>query len=317
IPLVSAVSSRTQLRLAVIYSALLHAPLAAAVSWFFNGSDTMPLAAGMGFTGGLGAGVVALGILPFLENLFRITTTVALLDLIDRNHPALRLLEEKAPGTFNHSLLLGTLAGKAARAIGGNPLLAQAMAYYHDLGKTERAQYFIENQFGVSNPHDELPPEESAAIIRSHVSDGLKLAREFRIPPDVAQGIVTHHGNGLMRYFYHKALEENGNQVDPADFRHQGEKPESKEMVILMLSDVVEAATRSLVQHEDPTSESIRKVVEQVIDEKVEDGQLEEGALTFGELTRVKEAFVDALIGYYHTRIPYPGFPEGRNEQPA
>jgi putative nucleotidyltransferase with HDIG domain len=183
------------------------------------------------------------------------------------------------------------------------------MAYYHDLGKTTAPQYFVENQFGVSNPHDRLPPEESARLIRSHVSEGLRLARDFRIPPDVAQGIYTHHGTSLMRFFYHKALDLYGDDVNPSDYRHRGRKPQSKEMVIVMFSDACEAATRALVQHEDPTSESLRTLVEQVITEKVEDGQLEESDVTFGELTRVKEALVDALIGYYHTRIPYPGFP--------
>ncbi len=318
IPLVSAVSTRTQLNLAVIYSAVLHAPLAATIAWWFYGTDAIVLSTIFGAGAGLAAGVVALGVLPFLSAVFGITTTQTLLDLTDRNHPALRLIEEEAPGTFNHSIFVGNLAGKAARAVGGNPLLAQAMAYYHDLGKTVSPQYFVENQFGVSNPHDALPPAESAAIIRSHVAEGLRLARRYRIPPDVAQGILTHHGTSLMRYFYHKGIETIGeDRVDPIDFRHRGRKPKSKEMVIVMMSDATEAATRSMVQHEDPTSEGIRKLVEQVIAEKVEDGQLEESDVTFGELTLIKEAFVDALIGYYHTRIPYPGFPEPEGRQPA
>ena len=177
-------------------------------------------------------------------------------------------------------------------------------------------QYFVENQFGVSNPHDALPPAESAAIIRSHVAEGLRLARQYRIPPDVAQGILTHHGTSLMRFFFHKAIDGLGDDnVNPIDYRHRGRKPKSKEMVIVMMSDATEAATRSMVQHEDPTSEGIRKLVEQVIGEKVEDGQLEESDVTFGELTLIKEAFVDALIGYYHTRVPYPGFPGPQVEE--
>ena len=126
--------------------------------------------------------MAALGLLPFLASAFGITTTQTLLDLTDRNHPALRLLEEEAPGTFNHSLMVGSLAGKAARSVGGNPLLAQAMAYFHDLGKTVSPQYYVENQFGVSNPHDRLPPEHSAAVVRSHVAEGLRLSRELRHP---------------------------------------------------------------------------------------------------------------------------------------
>jgi putative nucleotidyltransferase with HDIG domain len=310
IPLVSAVSSRAQLNMAVALSAALHAPLAVAVAWFFYGRDSLGWAAVFGTASGLISGVAALGLLPFLSSVFGITTTQTLLDLTDRNHPALRLLEEEAPGSFNHSLMVGSLAGKAARAIGGNPLLAQAMAYFHDLGKTVSPQYYVENQFGVSNPHDALPPEKSAAVVRSHVAEGLRLAQEHGIPPEVAQAIVTHHGTSLMRYFYHKALELYGeDEVDPADYRHRGRKPRSKEMVVVMMSDSCEAAARALVQHEDPTSEGLRNLVEQVIAEKVEDGQLEESQVTFGELTRIKETIVEGLIGYYHARIPYPGFP--------
>ena len=182
IPLVSAVSSRTELNLAVALSAALHAPLAVSLAWFFYPEVSLGWAALFGAASGLISGVAALGVLPFLASAFGITTTQTLLDLTDRNHPALRLLEEQAPGTFNHSLMVGSLAGKAARAVGGNPLLAQAMAYFHDLGKTVSPQYYVENQFGVSNPHDRLPPEQSAAVVRSHVSEGLRLSRELRHP---------------------------------------------------------------------------------------------------------------------------------------
>lgn len=305
---VSAVSSRRQLRVAVALAAVVLAPLAGTMAWVFTGSDNALPAAIFGFAGGVVGGLVAQGLLSFLENTFRMTTTLTLLDLTDRNHPGLRLLEEHAPGTFNHSILVGTLAGKAARAIGADPLLAQAAAYYHDLGKTENPQYYIENQFGVSNPHDEIQPIQSAEIIRRHVSDGLRLARQLRIPDTVADGIRMHHGTGLMRYFYHQAL-DNDPSIDPDDYRHHGEKPRRKEMAILMLSDAVEGAARSLAQQEDPTAGSLAKMVDSVVGEKLEDGQLDESDLTFGDLTRVKQALVDALIGYYHTRIPYPGFP--------
>jgi putative nucleotidyltransferase with HDIG domain len=310
IPLVSSVSSRPQLNLAVVLSAALHAPLAVAIAWFFYGGGSLGWAAVFGAASGFISGVAALGLLPFLSSVFGITTTQTLLDLTDRNHPALRLLEEEAPGSFNHSLMVGSLAGKAARAVDGNPLLAQAMAYYHDLGKTVSPQYYVENQFGVSNPHDSLPPEHSAAVVRSHVAEGMRLSREHGIPPDVAQAIVTHHGTSLIRFFFRKALDLYGEEtVDPTDYRHRGRKPRSKEMVVVMMADSCEAAARALVQYEDPTSESLRTLVEQVIAEKVEDGQLEESQVTFGELTRIKETIVDGLIGYYHARIPYPGFP--------
>ena len=310
---VSSVSSRRELRVAVALSAAVLAPLAGAVAWMFTGPDVAREAAIFGVVGGIVAGLAAQGLLSFLENLFRVTTTITLLDLTDRNHPALRLIEEKAPGTFNHSILVGTLAGKAARAIGADPLLAQAAAFYHDLGKTARPQYFIENQFGVSNPHDELPPEESAVLIGDHVTEGLKLARQFKLPSEISDGIRMHHGTGLMRYFYHKALEEDPG-VDPSLYRHQGRKPRRKEMAILMICDACEGAARAMAQQEDPTGDSLRKLVDSIVNEKLEDGQLDESALTFGDLTRVKHAIVEALIGYYHTRIPYPGFPGPRVE---
>jgi putative nucleotidyltransferase with HDIG domain len=315
VPLVSSVASRAQLNTAVVISAAIHVPLTMGLAWFFYGRDEMIVAAIWGFVSGIASGVVALGVLPILSTVFGITTTQTLLDLTDRNHPALRRIEDLAPGTFNHSIMVGNLADRAARSVGANPLLARAMAYFHDLGKTNDPKYFVENQFGVTNPHDRLPPEESATIIRSHVSEGLTLAREYRIPPDVAQGILTHHGTSLMRFFYHKAEGIHGADLRPSDYRHRGRKPRSKEMVILMLADATEASTRALVQHEDPTSEKIRELVENVIAEKVEDGQLEESDVTFGELTRIKEAFVDALIGYYHTRIPYPNFPSAGGDR--
>lgn len=314
---VSSVSSRRQLRLAVLGTAAATAPMAYALEWLFDEAGRPALeAAGWAFVSALATGFLALGIVSFLEAAFGVTTTLTLLDLLDRNHPALRLLEEKAPGTFNHSILVGQLAGRAARAVGADPLLAQAAAWYHDLGKTENPQYFVENQFGVSNPHDSLPPEVSAEIIRRHVPDGLKLARRYHIPNEVADGIRTHHGTSLMRYFYHRALELDPN-VDPDLFRHHGVKPRRKEMAIVMLSDAIEGAARAYAQEQDPTAEGLKRIVDTVVQEKLDDGQLDESQLTFGDLTRVKEELVRALTGYYHARVPYPGFPGPRVESPS
>ncbi len=251
-----------------------------------------------------------LAALQFFEAAFDVTTTLRLLDLTDRNHAALQLLQEEAFGTFNHSLMVGTLADAAARAIGANPLLARAMAYYHDLGKVENPTYFIENQFGMQNPHDFLEPKESAEIIRSHVTSGVALARKFKIPSDVAQGIVSHHGDGVMRFFYEKARSQEGDdRVDIGDFRHIGHKPRTAETAILMLADALEAACRAVFQTEEPTPDAIEKVVERIVQEKVEDGQLSESPLTLGQLTKIKRAFLDSLIGHYHQRIAYPNFP--------
>ncbi|MGH8914790.1 MAG: HD family phosphohydrolase [Acidimicrobiia bacterium] len=326
IPFVSSVSSRGAFRTAVVLSALTAAVTAAATAWFFHaGPNDVPFTVlGIALDIPLGvigdamvwsfavsavASLVGLAALQFFEAAFDITTSLSLLDLTDRNHQALQLLQEKAFGTFNHSLMVGTLAHAAARAIGGNALLARAMSYYHDLGKTENPTMFIENQFGIQNPHDFLTPKESAEIIRRHVSDGIVLARQFKIPSDVATGIVSHHGDGIMRFFYEKARMEEGENVDPDDFRHIGHKPRTAESAIVMLADSLEAACRANFQTEEPTPEAIEKVVNRVIEEKLNDGQLSESPLTFSEMTQIRSAFLDSLVGHYHQRIAYPNFP--------
>jgi putative nucleotidyltransferase with HDIG domain len=318
---VSRVSSRRSFRNSVVTSAFASALVGGSVAWmFFPGQSTLdpvgdaltnvgvPMA--WAFGSGLVASLVALSIMPFFESAFDITTTLRLLELTDRNHEALQILQEKAFGTFNHSLMVGTLADAAARAIKANNLLARAAAYYHDLGKTENPMYFIENQFGTSNPHDELPPEQSAQIIRSHVIDGLALAEKYKIPSEVTEGILAHHGDAIMRFFYEKARQQYGDEsVDVDDYRHAGHKPTSREMAIVMMADSVEGACRAVFGDEEPTPEGIEKVVTRIVDEKVSDGQLGECDLTLGELTQVKGAFIEALVGHYHQRIPYPNFP--------
>ncbi|MDF1597721.1 MAG: HDIG domain-containing protein [Acidimicrobiia bacterium] len=313
---VSSISTRGDLRRAILYSSVAVSMVAAVMSWFFHSPGTddpasiVMQATLIAFVTTLATSLVALAALSFFESAFDITTTLRLLDVIDRNHPALQLLQEEAWGSFNHSLMVGTLVDKAARSIGANNLLALAAAYYHDLGKTQNPAFFIENQFGISNPHDLLPPEESAEVIRKHVTDGIALARQYRIPSEVAEGILSHHGDGIMQYFYQKARARYGDEnVDVETYRHAGHKPLSKEMAILMMADALEGAVRAVFQDEDPSPDSIRAVCDRVVGEKVADGQLTECDLTMGDLTKVKDAFVDALIGHYHQRIPYPNFP--------
>ncbi|MEZ5176640.1 MAG: HDIG domain-containing protein [Acidimicrobiia bacterium] len=315
---VSSVSTRSQLRLSVLGSAAVVAPLAAGLELVFfpgaTGADALESLA-WALAGAVVGGFLGQGLVSFLETAFGVTTTMTLLDLLDRNHPALQVLEEQAPGTFNHSMLVGSLAGRAARAIGADPLLAQAAAWYHDLGKTKNPQYFVENQLGY-NPHDELDPQESASIIRQHVSDGLELARQYRIPDDVAAGILMHHGTSLMRYFYHKALKTD-EDVDPDLFRHAGEKPRRREMAIVMISDATEAAARAYAQAEQPTEIGLAKLVDSIVAEKLDDGQFDRSSLTFGELTVIKAEIVNALAGYYHVRVEYPDFPTADADQTA
>jgi cyclic-di-AMP phosphodiesterase PgpH len=315
IPFVSSVSTRGAFRNAVVLSSLVAAVVAGTTSWFFHvgSSDIILEVVGTSVAWAFGVSVVGsllgLAALQFFESAFDITTTLSLLDLTDRNHKALQLLQEKAFGTFNHSLMVGTLADAAARSIGADPLLARAMAYYHDLGKTENPTFFIENQFGIPNPHDDMDPKESAEIIRSHVTAGVALARKFKIPTDVTQGIVSHHGDGVMRFFYGKAQELHGADLEIDDFRHIGHKPKTAETAILMMADSLEAACRAVFQTEEPSPDAIEKVVDRVMNEKVEDGQLSESPLTLGELTTIKTAFLESLVGHYHQRIAYPNFP--------
>ncbi len=315
IPFVSSVSTRGAFRNAVVLSSLTAAGVAAATSWFFHvgpndaALEVIGLSVAWAFGVSAMASLVGLAGLQFFESAFDITTALSLLDLTDRNHEGLQLLQEKAFGTFNHSLMVGTLADAAARAIGANALLARAMAYYHDLGKTENPTYFIENQFGIPNPHDLLTPEESADMIRRHVTDGVALARQFKIPSEVAAGIVSHHGDGIMRFFYEKARSQRGDNVNPNDFRHVGYKPRTAESAIVMLADSLEAASRAVFQVEEPNPDAIEKVVNRVIDEKLDDGQLQDSPLTQFEMTQVRRAFFESLVGHYHQRIAYPNFP--------
>jgi cyclic-di-AMP phosphodiesterase PgpH len=315
IPFVSAVSTRGAFRNAVVLSSLVAAGVAVATAWFFHigpnetFNDVVPISVAFAFGVSVFASLLGLAALQFFESAFDVTTTLGLLDLTDRNHEALQMLQEKAFGTFNHSLMVGTLADAAARAVGANALLARAMAYYHDLGKTEHPTYFIENQFGMTNPHDQLDPKESASIIREHVTAGVALAREYKIPTEVTEGIVSHHGDGVMRYFYESARQLHGDEVDIDDFRHIGHKPRTAESAILMLADSLEAGCRAEFQSAEPTPDAIEKVVDRIMNEKMEDGQLSESPLTLGEITKIRRAFLDSLIGHYHQRIAYPNFP--------
>lgn len=313
---VSAASTRRAFRNSVVVSAAAVGLAAALVAWFFDTNlDQEPFtviwqAGAWGFGASLVAALVALAAMPFFESVFDITTTLRLLELTDRNNEALVLIQEQAFGTFNHSLMVGTLADSAAKAIGADNLLARAAAYYHDIGKTKNPVFFIENQFGIPNPHDELSPEESAAIVRQHVIDGVELARQYKIPSEVAEAIVCHHGDAIMRYFYEKARSQSPDGVvDPDLYRHAGHKPRSKEMAIVMLADSVEGACRAVFSEEEPTPDGIAKVVNRVVEEKVTDGQLSVSALTLSDLRKVQQAFVEAMIGHYHSRIPYPNFP--------
>jgi len=254
-----------------------------------------------GILGAMLAGVVAIGLLPIFEHLFRITTNFTLIELLDRNHPLLKRMAIEAPGTFHHSMLVSELAREAAEAVGGNPLLAQVGAYYHDIGKMAMPEYFIENQTG-RNRHDSLTPTMSCLILGSHVRDGIQMGREARLPREIIEFIPQHHGTNLMSYFYHKAMERDPN-VEEQDFRYPGPAPVRKETAIVMLADSVEATARSL---DDPTPGQVRSVVKRIIDLRAAEGQLDESSLTLADLGKVRETFSSVLDRFFHGRIAYP-----------
>jgi putative nucleotidyltransferase with HDIG domain len=264
------------------------------------------VAAGCGIGSGLFTIIFAAGGVPINESLFGVLTDIRLLELSNADLPVLSQLALRAPGTNQHSHAVGQLAEDACRAIGANALLARIGSLYHDIGKVAAPDYFVENQIG-HNPHDRLRPTQSARIITSHVTYGLKLAKEIGLPKPVADFIPQHHGTRTLHFFLRKAEDEagNGERVDEADFRYPGPKPQFKESAIMMLADSCEAAARSLA-HPDP--ESIRSIVARIFDAIVSDGQLDECDLTLRELTEIREAIVTSLVAIYHSRIDYPGF---------
>ncbi len=259
------------------------------------------------FLGGpLSIGVASL-LLPVFENLFGITTDIRLLELSNQNLPLLKRLSLEAPGTYQHSLSVGNLAEGGADAIGANSLLLRVCAYYHDVGKLVKPGYFVENQQG-ENPHDSLSPSMSALVIQSHVKEGLEMAREAKLPLAIRQGIATHHGTKLIRYFFAKAKEltdpEMG-EVRESDYRDPGPKPHTKELGVLLLADAVEAAARTI---EKPSPAKIQAMISRIFSDTLEDGQLVDSDLTFSELDKVATAFLWVLTNMYHHRIDYPGF---------
>lgn len=258
----------------------------------------------LGVINGFISVIFAYGSLPFLESGFKITTSVRLLELSNPNQPLLKRLLIEAPGTYHHSILVGNLGEAAADAVGADSLLVRVGAHYHDIGKLKRPYFFIENQLGGENPHEKLTPPLSTLIITSHVKDGWELARQNGIPKVILDLIEQHHGTSLVTFFYHKALEMgNADTVKESEYRYSGSKPQSKEAVIIMLADNVEAAVRSM---SSVTPGKIEGLVRKIIKERLEDGQLDESDLTFKDLDLIANAFMHILHGIFHSRIEYP-----------
>ncbi|NRD80798.1 HD family phosphohydrolase [Bacillus sp. BRMEA1] len=251
---------------------------------------------------GIGSAVLTIGLLPFFEASFGILSTMRLIELSNPNHPLLRKILMEAPGTYHHSVMVANLAESACEAIGANGLLARVGSYYHDIGKTKRPNFFIENQLHLDNPHDRLPPDKSASIIVAHVTDGAAILKKYHMPKEIIDIAEQHHGTTLLKYFYHKVLQLNP-EAGEEDFRYPGPKAHSKESAVVGIADSVEAAVRSMSK---PTPEGIEALVKKIVDERLQDGQLNECDLTMKEIEIVTHTLCETLKGIFHSRIEYP-----------
>lgn len=270
-----------------------------------------------GFFGGVLAAIIVLGILPIVEWVFGYTTDIKLLELANLTHPLFKEMIIRAPGTYHHSIIVGTLAETAARSINANPLLARVSAYYHDIGKVSKPLYFVENLGQNENKHDKLAPSMSSLILTSHVKDGVELAREYKLGQKIINIIRQHHGTGLISFFYQKAKDQENpemEQVDERDYRYPGPKPQTKEAGLVLLADEVEASSRVLLH---PTPARLQGLVQRIINNVFTDGQLEECELTLKDLHQIARNFNLILTGIYHHRVDYPalGAKEGAGKK--
>jgi len=256
---------------------------------------------------GLLVAILVTGALPLFENMFGVVTPLKLLELSNPNHPLLKKLMVEAPGSYHHTILVANLCEAAAESVGADQVLARVGAYYHDIGKTKRPAFFVENQFGGENPHDKLPPSLSAMIITSHVKEGLEMAKEARLPQEIIDFIPEHHGTTLVGYFYHMASKNGQSEyVLEEDFRYEGPKPHRKETAICMLADGCEASVRAMRQRGPLTHDQIEAQVKRIIDDRLQQGQLDNCDLTLKELDVIARTFVKVLSGVHHARIDYP-----------
>jgi putative nucleotidyltransferase with HDIG domain len=270
----------------------------------FASAESVLSEAAFAGTNALISSVLTYGLLIFFERTFNITTDLSLLELSNFDKPLLKELAGRAPGTFNHSMIVGTLAESAAEAIGANPLLAKVGAYYHDIGKTITPHNFVENQLNKQNIHEKLTPEESVQLLAQHVREGISLAKDYYVPKEIIDFIPMHHGTMIMQYFFEKAKKLYGDEkVNINDYRYPGPKPDTKETAIVMLADGCESAVRSI---EEPDPIKVGNLIESILQNRVETGQLDDSPITFSDLHKIEKAFVNIMIGQYHKRIRYP-----------
>ncbi|NKB87884.1 MAG: HDIG domain-containing protein [Acidobacteria bacterium] len=271
---------------------------------------------GLAFFGAVQAALLASALLPPLEYMFDTLTDIKLLELSNMNLPLLKRLAVVAPGTYHHSVVIGTLTEKAAEAIGANALFCRVAAYYHDVGKMKQPEYFIENQKeGARNPHEGLAPSASADVLIRHVTEGIAYAEEHKLPRPLLDAIPQHHGTSLIRYFYSQAAEAAGDEgVDEFDYRYPGPKPQTREAALIMLADGVEARSRLI---DDPNARSLQAMIHDQVRNVLDDGQLDECDITLGDLAKVEEAFLDVLSGMHHSRIEYPDSINSASDNPV
>lgn len=256
----------------------------------------------LGIGSGVGSAVLTIGLLPFFEAGFGILSTIKLIELSNPNHPLLKKILTEAPGTYHHSVMVANLADAACEAIGANGLLARVGCYYHDIGKTRRPKFFVENQINIDNPHNNLDPVVSKDIIMAHTTDGAEILQKHRMPKEIIDIAKQHHGTSMIKYFYYKAKEA-GLDVDEQSFRYPGPKPQTKEAAVINIADSVEAAVRSM---KNPDLEKIADLVKNIIKDRLNDEQFIECNLTMKELTIVEKTFLETLHGTFHSRIEYP-----------
>ena len=259
-----------------------------------------------GAVGAATATLVALLLMPFIRDGLGLAEDIRLLEAASPTHPLMRELITRAPGTYTHSVATANLAEAAAEQIGADTLVTRVGAYYHDVGKIRRPAFFYENQKPGFNPHDQTKPQLSAAIITTHVQDGVALAEQYHLPKEVRDIILQHHGTTLVRYFFNKASALDAGAFE-ADFRYRGQKPQSREAALIMLADTSEAAVRAL---REPTEERVRGVVRTVTEEKFADGQLDDSGLTPTDMERMIEVYSQLLVSMYHARCEYPTIEE-------
>jgi len=259
----------------------------------------------LGITSSFISTILVMFLMPIFESLFDLTTDFTLMELSDLNRPLLRRMIIEAPGTYHHSIMVGNMVEAVADDVGANGLLARVAAYYHDIGKLTKPEYFYENKGETVSKHEKLTPSMSALVLASHVKAGVELAKKEKLPKVIVDAIREHHGTSVISFFYNKALEyDSHDAVNIDDFRYQGPKPQSKETAMIMLADASEAAVRSL---EEPTAPRIKSLVNKIFEDKMQSGELDDSGLTLNELSLIRERFIQLLTGIFHKRVAYPG----------